>query len=102
MNDYEFEDARDPTKTTGAADGDDEDYGENDYNDDGGTSSTPGWSRELERRLRDFEVRSRSLVRDMYRRKGWMHSTDHRGRRPSDDDDEGFFSDSDSEEDDAR
>jgi hypothetical protein len=101
MNDYEFEDARDSTMGAAVAA----------VNDGGGgsgggeTSSTLEWSRELERRLRDFEVRSRSLVREMYRREGWMHSADHGERRAAAaaDDDDGFFSDGDSEEeDDAR
>ena len=81
MNDYEFEDAHDVATTAD--------------DDDCGKTSSRGWSHELERRLRAFEVRSKSLVREMYRREGWMHSTDREEQRV---DDDGFFSDSDSEE----
>ena len=99
MHDYEFEDARDSTMAIAAAVADNNDNGGGGGG--GETSSTLGWSRELERLLIDFEVRSRSLVREMYRREGWMHSADHGERRAgNDDDDDGFFSDSDSEEDD--
>ena len=103
MNDYEFEDVRDSTMAIAAAVADNNDNGGGGGGGGGGgeTSSTLRWSRELERRLIDFEVRSRSLVREMYRREGWMHSADHGERRAgNDDDDDGFFSDSDSEEDD--
>ncbi|KAL3817793.1 hypothetical protein ACHAXA_005826 [Cyclostephanos tholiformis] len=86
MNDYEFEDdAHDATTTTS--------------DDNDGVNSPRGWSHELERRLSAFEVRSKSLVKRMYQRKGWMHSTDCTERSANDD--SGFFSDSDSEEDDA-
>ncbi|KAL7527994.1 hypothetical protein ACHAXR_002220 [Thalassiosira sp. AJA248-18] len=78
LNDYEFED---PCRSCrSSADGED---------------ASRGWSRELEDRLKNFEAESNLLVREMYRRKGWVHSGDH-GVHAGEDDD--FFSDSDSDD----
>ena len=52
-----------------------------------------GWSQELEERLKNFEVQSNSLVKEMYQREGWIQSSDY--ENDSDDD---FFSDSDTED----
>merc|ERR1712194_457482 len=58
-------------------------------------SKPSSWSRELDDRLQDFEVRSNALVREMYRRKGWVHSSEHDHLADQKDD---FFDDSDSDE----
>lgn len=58
-------------------------------------SEASSWSRELGDRLQDFEVRSNALVREMYRRKGWVHSSEHDHLADQKDD---FFDDSDSDE----
>ncbi|KAL9181963.1 hypothetical protein ACHAXT_012306 [Thalassiosira profunda] len=75
LSDYEFNDPCNCTKEDGA-------------------EESHGWPDELEERLTAFEEQSNSLVREMYRRKGWMHSSGH-GQSKSDEDD--FFSDSDSD-----
>jgi len=69
LNDYEFKDP---------------------YN----TANPTCWSEELEERLNEFESRSSLLVMEMYKRKGWTHSSVF--ANPVDDD--GFFSDIDSGE----
>ncbi|KAL7547610.1 hypothetical protein ACHAWF_010893 [Thalassiosira exigua] len=53
------------------------------------------WPQQLEDRLKNFEAKSNELVKKMYKREGWLHSSDH-GHLAQDD---GFFSDSDSEDD---
>ena len=71
LNDYEFEDPYNSTQ-----------------------KDTDNWPKELEDRLRKFEGRSNSLVREMYHRKGWVHSSDHGANSAMVDD---FWSDSDSD-----
>mmetsp|Transcript_1342 Transcript_1342/g.2513 ORF Transcript_1342/g.2513 Transcript_1342/m.2513 type:complete len:373 (-) Transcript_1342:234-1352(-) len=73
LSDYEFEDPFKPSNSDAAQ----------------------SWAQELEDRLHKFEVESNSLVREMYRRKGWMHSTGYENAGSDDD----FFSDSDSDDD---
>lgn len=86
LSSYEFEDPFNPPE--GAADDGGDDAPE------GADEGVPrGWSDELEGRLRDFEDRSDALVRGMYRDSNWMHSSDY-GCAEEDD---GFFSDSDSD-----
>lgn len=75
MNDYEFEDPFNTPSENGTAE---------------------RWSQYLEDRLKKFEAQTSSLVKDMYRTEGWLHSSDH-GNYASEDDD--FFSDSDSDDD---
>jgi len=79
LEDYEFEDPFNPPKAGGGADDE---------------IARRGWPEELEERLKNFEDRSDSLVRQMYRRNGWTHSSDL--VNPAEEDD-GFWSDSDSD-----
>lgn len=78
LNDYGFE------EVTNSPEGNDSD------------TKSRGWSQELESRLQTFETQSKSLVREMYKQKGWRHSSDHE-KQHVDDDDDGFFNDSDSD-----
>jgi len=67
----------------------------NDYDFEDPYNSPKGaWSQELEDRLRDFEAQSNVLVKEMYRRNGWIHSSDYSEKQAEDD----FFSDSDSDD----
>jgi len=86
LNDYEFED---PFNSPKRSDDDDDD-------DDDGSARCRGWSHELEHRLKKFEEQSNLLVKAMYRGKGWMHSSDYEHLAKED---EGFFSDGDSDDD---
>ena len=52
------------------------------------------WSQELENRLQNFEAQSNSLVKEMYRRKGWAHSSDYKHLGDGNEKDD-FFDDSD-------
>jgi len=79
LNDYEFEDPFSSSKSGAAGD----------------EKARRGWSKELEERLTNFEAQSNSLVKEMYRRKGWIHSGDHENLANEKDD---FFSDSDSDD----
>mmetsp|Transcript_41129 Transcript_41129/g.86278 ORF Transcript_41129/g.86278 Transcript_41129/m.86278 type:complete len:92 (-) Transcript_41129:71-346(-) len=72
------------------------DVGGVDDNDDDDSARCQGWPHELEHRLKKFEEESDLLVKAMYRGKGWMHSSDYEHLAKEDD---GFFSDSDSDED---
>jgi len=86
LNDYEFEDPfNSPKRSDGVDDNDDDD-----------SARCQGWPHELEHRLKKFEEESDLLVKAMYRGKGWMHSSDYEHLAKEDD---GFFSDSDSDED---
>ena len=55
-----------------------------------------GWPQVLENRLNIFEARSGSLIKEMYRQKGWMHSSDNKNH---DNEDDYFSDDSDSDDD---
>lgn len=54
-----------------------------------------GWPKELEDRLKNFEALTGSLIKEVYRRKGWIHSSDYNNHEDKDD----CFSDSDSDDD---
>lgn len=56
-----------------------------------------GWPTELQERLNVFEEKSNELVKEMYRRDGWRHSSDLQDPNSNNADD-GFFSDSDSDD----
>ncbi|KAL7512501.1 hypothetical protein ACHAXN_009790 [Cyclotella atomus] len=45
-----------------------------------------GWPKELEERLERFEVDANSLVKEIYKQKGWMHSSDIANPVESEDD----------------
>lgn len=77
LNDYEFDD---PCSSM--------------IEDDNREKSAIDWPHELEERLKNFESESNILVKEMYQRKGWMHSSEY----SSAEDDE-FWSDSDSDDD---
>lgn len=81
LNDYGFEDVSNPSIDDTKSSGDD--------------TKSRGWSQELESRLQTFETQSKSLVREMYKQKGWLHSSDYQMQHDDDDDD--FFNDSDSD-----
>ena len=76
------------------------DYGfEDDSSEDNSDSidtNNRGWSQELENRLQTFEAQSKSLVREMYKQRGWLHSADY--EKTDVDDDDSFFNDDDNDD----
>ena len=69
----------------------------NDYefNDPCGERSNYNWPEELHDRIKRFEEKANLVVKEMYRRQGWIHSSDFEYSR---DDDEDAFSDDEEEE----
>ena len=57
--------------------------------------SNNNWSEELHDRISKFEEKANLVVKEMYRRQGWIHSSDFEYSR---DDDEDAFSDDEEEE----
>lgn len=79
LNDYEFNDPCNNNNIQGG-----EGHSGNNYN----------WPEELHDRISKFEERANLVVKEMYRRRGWVHSSDFEYSR----DDEDAFSDDDEEE----
>jgi hypothetical protein len=78
LNDYGFEDVS------------------SEENSDISDTNNRGWSQELENRLQTFEAQSKSLVREMYKQRGWLHSADY--EKTDVDDDDSFFNDDDKDD----
>jgi len=102
MADYEFDDTKNNVLTM---------IPPNEDNGGGNNSSKgaiiTGWSLELEHRLVAFEKQANLLVIEMYRREGWLHSSDYemssegvQGGGSSNEEDDNFFSDIDDSDDD--
>jgi hypothetical protein len=54
-----------------------------------------GWSEEIQRRIAAFETNANALVKDMYHRRGWTHSSDYEQYDKQSESDEDSDSDSD-------
>jgi hypothetical protein len=83
LNDYEF---NDPCSNNNNIQGGGGNSGNNNNN----------WPEELHDRIRKFEERANLVVKEMYRRRGWIHSSDFDATAFSDDED--AFSDDEEEE----
>lgn len=102
MADYEFDDTKNNVLTMIPPN---ENNGGN--NNSSGGAIIMGWSLELEHRLVAFEKQANLLVKKIYRREGWLHSSDYemssegvQGGGSSNEEDDNFFSDIDDSDDD--
>jgi hypothetical protein len=104
MADYEFDDTKNNVLTMIPPN---ENNGGGNYSSEGAIITC--WSLELEHRLVAFEKQATLLVKEMYRREGWLHSSDYdstsEGEKggyggSSQEEDDNFFSDIDDSDDD--